>query len=324
MVHSDGRGDRAVSVRQRTPRGGRGRDVAGRDAGRERVAASDPRDRGRVYARARAGSPAVSQRSHAGVRPEHAALARVRDHRHERGQPARGARVFARLRGRAARSVAHRAGRARRGQRGGRAVCVGSVCDGSAWRVADVLHLERGGDDDRDEPGSVPMDALAELARPNDEPHRRSRPHGVARRRSMARLLGPSPGRARGRLRSDRRERVARSANVVALSRGAPRDRDELRVGQPREPVCRRARRGYYLFVTRTDVGPSLYHRTSVLYSTTPDRFAWAPITELWAHCAEIIRDGDRWYITSGGWTSQTGERWRGLLLAPLRWMRPE
>lgn len=81
---------------------------------------------------------------------------------------------------------------------------------------------------------------------------------------------------------------------------------------------------GYYLFVTRTDVGPSLYHRTSVLFSTTPDHFTWAPITELWAHCAEIVRDGDRWYVSSGGWTSQTGERWRGLLLAPLRWMRPE
>ncbi|MBL8683209.1 MAG: family 43 glycosylhydrolase [Myxococcales bacterium] len=81
---------------------------------------------------------------------------------------------------------------------------------------------------------------------------------------------------------------------------------------------------GYYLFVTRTDVGTSAYHRTVVFYSTSPERFTWAPITEFWAHCAEVIRDGDRWYVSSGGWTLHTGERWRGLLLAPLRWMRPE
>jgi arabinan endo-1,5-alpha-L-arabinosidase len=92
--------------------------------------------------------------------------------------------------------------------------------------------------------------------------------------------------------------------------------------GNLESPCVVSAHGGYYLFVTRTDEGYGTYHRTLVFHSTEPDRFAWRPITELWAHAAEVVQQGTRWYITSAGWTNYTGERWRGLLVAPLQWLR--
>lgn len=79
----------------------------------------------------------------------------------------------------------------------------------------------------------------------------------------------------------------------------------------------------YYLFVTRTSESAVDYVRTVVVVSTDPKRFAWAPITELLAHAAEVITDGDTMYLTSAGWTAEVGERWRGMSLIRLGWSAP-
>jgi len=82
-------------------------------------------------------------------------------------------------------------------------------------------------------------------------------------------------------------------------------------------------RRGawFYLFTTRTADNAIDYVRTVVFRSRDPLAFAWDPITELRAHAAEVVRDGDgSWHLTSGGWTSYVGEDNRGLLIAPLAW----
>jgi arabinan endo-1,5-alpha-L-arabinosidase len=76
----------------------------------------------------------------------------------------------------------------------------------------------------------------------------------------------------------------------------------------------------FYLFVTRTSEARHDYARTMVFCSRDPRRFAWAPVTELLAHAAEVIEDRGEWFVTSAGWTYQVGERWRGLSVAPLGW----
>jgi hypothetical protein len=78
----------------------------------------------------------------------------------------------------------------------------------------------------------------------------------------------------------------------------------------------------YYLFVTRTGPAQTDYVRTMVFRSNDPARFEWDPITEIFSHAPEIVHDGDRWFITSAGWTANVGEMSRGLLVAPLRWAR--
>jgi beta-fructofuranosidase len=76
----------------------------------------------------------------------------------------------------------------------------------------------------------------------------------------------------------------------------------------------------YYLFTTRTANDNDDYVRTVVLRS--PDRtvFPWMPVTDIRAHAAEVVADGDRYYITSAGWPGYIGEQNRGLLVAPLAW----
>jgi beta-fructofuranosidase len=76
----------------------------------------------------------------------------------------------------------------------------------------------------------------------------------------------------------------------------------------------------YYLFLTRTSPRGSDYVRTQVFRSQDPRHFAWRPINDLYAHAAEVIEDGGRWYLTSAGWPSALGEARRGLSIAPLGW----
>lgn len=78
----------------------------------------------------------------------------------------------------------------------------------------------------------------------------------------------------------------------------------------------------YYLFVTQTSESPIDYVRTVVVASTEPTRFTWSPVTEIFSHAAEVVMDGDAMFLTSAGWTSEVGERWRGLSIAPLGWSR--
>lgn len=79
----------------------------------------------------------------------------------------------------------------------------------------------------------------------------------------------------------------------------------------------------YYLFVTRTSGSSVDYARTVVVASRDPRRFAWAPVTEMLSHAAEVVFDGSQAFITSAGWTSHVGERWRGLMIARLGWAAP-
>lgn len=79
----------------------------------------------------------------------------------------------------------------------------------------------------------------------------------------------------------------------------------------------------YYLFLTRTlnDARRSYgYFNTLVFVSDRLDHWDWQPITELRAHAAEIIQHDGQWFLTSGGWTVQTGEAMRGLSIAPFSW----
>ncbi len=77
----------------------------------------------------------------------------------------------------------------------------------------------------------------------------------------------------------------------------------------------------FYLFVTFTSSAPSHYDRTWVYRSRDPRRFDPEPITELRAHAGEVVRDGDRMYLSSAGWPWIIGEERRGLMLAQLGWV---
>lgn len=56
---------------------------------------------------------------------------------------------------------------------------------------------------------------------------------------------------------------------------------------------------GFYLFICLRDRHD--YRRALVFYSDTPDRLALPPIAALRSHAAEIVEDGERSWITSGG-----------------------
>jgi beta-fructofuranosidase len=72
----------------------------------------------------------------------------------------------------------------------------------------------------------------------------------------------------------------------------------------------------YYLFFTHS---LRRYHETVVLASRRPDRFEWRDqITTLHAHAAEIIRDGDRWYISTCGPEERRRNSRHGIEIAPL------
>lgn len=93
--------------------------------------------------------------------------------------------------------------------------------------------------------------------------------------------------------------------------------------GNLESPTVVRYEGRWYLFVTRTSESPVDYARTVVFVSDDPRRFAWAPVTEMLTHAAEVFVHEGRWYITAAGWTSHVGERWRGLSVARLGWALP-
>jgi len=68
----------------------------------------------------------------------------------------------------------------------------------------------------------------------------------------------------------------------------------------------------YYLFMCTPDLG---YQATRVFVSKDPFNFDEADeITTLIAHCAEVVKDGERYYLTHAGWF------YDGLYLADLTW----
>jgi arabinan endo-1,5-alpha-L-arabinosidase len=92
------------------------------------------------------------------------------------------------------------------------------------------------------------------------------------------------------------------------------------RRGNVQSPYVVKYDGAYYLFVTRKSLSPVDYVRTNVFCSANPLSFEWRPIADLRAHAAEVVVDGDQWFITSAGWTKAIGEMHRGLSLAPLEW----
>jgi arabinan endo-1,5-alpha-L-arabinosidase len=68
----------------------------------------------------------------------------------------------------------------------------------------------------------------------------------------------------------------------------------------------------YYLFICSPDQS---YRTTYVYVSAAPLHFEEADeVTELPFHCAEVVQDGDRYYLTHAGWF------YDGVYLAPLTW----
>jgi beta-fructofuranosidase len=68
----------------------------------------------------------------------------------------------------------------------------------------------------------------------------------------------------------------------------------------------------YYLFMCTPDLG---YQATRVFVSKDPFNFDEPDeITTLIAHCAEVVKDGERYYLTHAGWF------YDGLYLADLTW----
>jgi len=86
--------------------------------------------------------------------------------------------------------------------------------------------------------------------------------------------------------------------------------------GQTESPFVVRRGDWWYLFVCcdGTDYGAA-YRRTAVYRSRDPLRFEGAEkVTVLDAHAAEVVVDGDNWYLSHAGWGQG------GLWLAPLTW----
>ena len=85
----------------------------------------------------------------------------------------------------------------------------------------------------------------------------------------------------------------------------------------------------YYLFVTYTDCSAENYHNTLVFTSKDPTSFGVynggkdgaIPITQIFAHAPEIIKDGDEYFITTCGWNGYEGVPNKGAVsIAPLKW----
>ncbi len=68
----------------------------------------------------------------------------------------------------------------------------------------------------------------------------------------------------------------------------------------------------FYLFVCRAAAS---YRDTRVYVSETPLSFS-REIARLPVHAAEVVQDGDNWFITDTGWDKD------GLYAAPLEWVR--
>lgn len=69
----------------------------------------------------------------------------------------------------------------------------------------------------------------------------------------------------------------------------------------------------YYLFICRAAAG---YRDTRVYVSETPLAFS-QEIAQLPVHAAEVVKNGEGWFITDTGWDKD------GLYAAPLEWAQP-
>lgn len=103
---------------------------------------------------------------------------------------------------------------------------------------------------------------------------------------------------------------------------------DRLPDGNLESPHVVKHRGYYYLFLTRTGQDYRAdYFRTDVFRSTDPMQFQppdaaeWQPITTIEAHAAEVVVDGDQFYLSSAGWTAYVTEQRRGLAIAPFVWV---
>lgn len=84
----------------------------------------------------------------------------------------------------------------------------------------------------------------------------------------------------------------------------------------------------YYLFITYTDCSKESYHDTLVFASKDPTSFGEyngenggaIPVTKIFAHAPEIIKDGDEYYITTCGWNGYDIPNEGAVSIAKLMW----
>ena len=84
----------------------------------------------------------------------------------------------------------------------------------------------------------------------------------------------------------------------------------------------------YYLFVTYTDCSDETYNDTLVFASDDPRRFGCyagdadgaQPVTKLYAHAPEIVREGEKWLITTCGWNGKPNPNPGSVSIAELGW----
>jgi beta-fructofuranosidase len=84
----------------------------------------------------------------------------------------------------------------------------------------------------------------------------------------------------------------------------------------------------YYMLLTYTDCSSENYHNTLVFASENPRCFGEyngekggaIPVTKLYAHAPEILKDGDDYYITTCGWKGYELPINGGVSIAPLKW----
>lgn len=84
----------------------------------------------------------------------------------------------------------------------------------------------------------------------------------------------------------------------------------------------------FYLFVTYTDCSDKTYNNTLVFCSDNPKIFgeyngengSVQPITVLQAHAPEILKSGDRYYITTCGWRNKPTPHQGAVSIAELKW----
>ncbi len=84
----------------------------------------------------------------------------------------------------------------------------------------------------------------------------------------------------------------------------------------------------FYLFVTYTDCSDKTYNNTLVFCSDNPKSFGEyngenggvQPITVLQAHAPEILKSGDKYYITTCGWLNKPTQHQGAVSIAELKW----
>jgi len=100
---------------------------------------------------------------------------------------------------------------------------------------------------------------------------------------------------------------------VLSLDDGCP-------WGSLESPFVVRRNERYYLFFTHS---MHHYHETAVIASASCDRFDWThQIATLHAHAAELVREGEDWFISSCGPEDRRLNNRHGIELARLRWLQ--